>query len=54
MKDTTAAVTAKYLEQEGVEYVFGVPGAHVLPFYNALHRTTSIKPILSKHEAGGA
>jgi acetolactate synthase-1/2/3 large subunit len=54
MKDTTAAVMAKYLEQEGVEYVFGVPGAHVLPFYDGLHRTTSIKPVLTKHEAGGA
>jgi acetolactate synthase-1/2/3 large subunit len=54
VKDTTAAVMAKYLEQEGVEYVFGVPGAHILPFYDGLHRTTSIKPILTKHEAGGA
>lgn len=54
MKDTTAAVMAKYLEQEGVEYVFGVPGGHILPFYDGLHRTTSIKPILTKHEAGGA
>jgi acetolactate synthase-1/2/3 large subunit len=54
MKDTAAAVMAKYLEQEGVEYVFGVPGGHILPFYDGLHRTTSIKPILTKHEAGGA
>ena len=54
MKDTTAAVMAKYLEQENVNYLFGVPGAHVLPLYDAIYRTTSIKPILSKHEAGGA
>ncbi len=54
MKDTTAAITAKYLEQEGVEYVFGVPGAHVLPFYDGLYRATSIKPVLTKHEAGAA
>ncbi len=54
MKDTTAAIMAKYLEQENVKYLFGVPGAHVLPLYDAIYRTTSIKPILTKHEAGGA
>ena len=54
MKDTTAAIMAKYLEQENVKYLFGIPGAHVLPFYDAIYRTTSIKPILTKHEAGGA
>jgi acetolactate synthase-1/2/3 large subunit len=54
MKDTTAAVMAKYLEQENVKYLFGVPGAHVLPLYDAIYRTTTIKPILAKNEAGGA
>jgi len=54
MKDTAAAVMAKYLEQENVKYLFGVPGAHVLPLYDAIYRTTSIKPILTKHEVGGA
>ena len=54
MKDSTAAIMAKYLEQENVKYLFGVPGAHVLPLYDAIYRTTSIKPILTKHEAGGA
>jgi acetolactate synthase-1/2/3 large subunit len=54
MKDTTAVILSQYLEQEKVKYLFGVPGAHVLPIYDAIHRTTSIKPILTKHEAGGA
>jgi acetolactate synthase-1/2/3 large subunit len=54
MKDTSAAIMAKYLEKENVKYLFGVPGAHVLPLYDAIYRTTSIKPILTKHEAGGA
>ena len=54
MKDTAAAIMAKYLEQEDVKYLFGVPGAHILPIYDAIYRTTSIKPILTKHEAGGA
>ena len=54
MKDTTAAIMARYLEQENVKYLFGVPGAHILPIYDAISRVTSIKPILTKHEVGGA
>lgn len=54
MKDTTAAIMAKYLEQEKVNYLFGVPGGHVLPLYDAIYRTTSIKPVLTKNEVGGA
>jgi acetolactate synthase I/II/III large subunit len=54
MKDSTAAIMAKYLEQENVKYLFGVPGAHVLPLYDAIYRTTEIKPVLAKNEAGGA
>jgi len=54
MKDSAAAIMAQYLEQEKVNYLFGVPGAHVLPLYDAIYRTTSIKPILCKHEVGGA
>jgi len=28
-----------YLEQLGVEYVFGVPGAHIAALYEALERS---------------
>ncbi|MEN8230439.1 MAG: thiamine pyrophosphate-binding protein [Bacteroidota bacterium] len=54
MKDTAAAILAQYLEQENAKYLFGVPGAHILPIYDAMYRTTSIQPILTKHEVGGA
>lgn len=54
MKDTCAAISSQYLEQENVKYLFGVPGAHILPIYDAIYRTTSIQPILTKHEVGGA
>lgn len=54
MKGSSAEIIVKHLEQEGVEYVFGVPGGHLLPFYDALYKTGSIKPILAKHEAGAA
>src|ERR1700679_4010168 len=40
------------LEQEGVEYVFGVPGEENLAFLDSLSRSTKIKLILTRHEQG--
>jgi acetolactate synthase-1/2/3 large subunit len=37
------------LENEGVEYIFGIPGEENLAFLEAL-RTSSIKLILTRHE----
>ncbi len=54
MKLKFADVLLKYLEAEGVEYVFGVPGTTVVPFLAAFNRTQSVKPILTKHEEGAA
>ncbi len=43
------------LEKEGVEYVFGLPGGHSLDvIYDALYGSEAVKPILSRHEGGGA
>jgi len=47
----------KYLERLGVEYVFGIPGGSIEPFYNALARSerqNGIKAILARHESGAA
>ena len=46
MKAAEAAV--KVLESEGVEVAFGVPGAAILPVYEALHRSP-IKHVLVRH-----
>jgi acetolactate synthase-1/2/3 large subunit len=54
MKITTAALMLRYLESEGVEYIFGVPGTTMVPLYAALNKQTAIKPILAKHEEGAA
>ncbi len=54
MKGSAADILVKYLEQEGVEYLFGVPGGHLLPLYDAIHRSGHIKPVLTKHEGGAA
>lgn len=43
----------KVLEDEGVEYVWGVPGAAILPLYKALSRSTRIKHLSVRHEEGG-
>jgi acetolactate synthase-1/2/3 large subunit len=43
----------KYLERLGVDYVFGIPGAHILPVYNALY-DSPIKSVLTKHEQGAS
>ena len=55
VKETTAAkLLLEYLRQEGVEYIFGIPGAPLMPIYEALFETGWIKPILAKHEQGAA
>ena len=43
----------KALENEGVEYIFGVPGEENLDFLESL-RTSSIKLILTRHEQGAS
>ena len=53
MKGTGAEILVRYLENEGVKYVFGLPGGHLLTFYDALGRS-SITSILAKHEGGAA
>lgn len=40
------------LEEEGVEYVFGVPGEENLDFLDSLERSKSIRLILTRHEQG--
>lgn len=52
-----ADLLVAYLEQIGVEYVFGVPGGAIEPIYNALARSArrgGPKPIVTRHEAGAA
>ncbi len=40
------------MESEGVDTIFGIPGAAILPLYAAL-RTSSIKHLTVRHEEGG-
>jgi acetolactate synthase-1/2/3 large subunit len=52
-----ADLLVAYLEQLGVEFVFGIPGGAIEPLYNALARSErrgGIRHILARHEAGAA
>jgi acetolactate synthase-1/2/3 large subunit len=54
---TLSDVIVSYLEQFGVEYVFGVPGSPLGPLYDALARSErrgGPRAILTRHETGGA
>lgn len=42
----------KCLEDEGVEYIFGVPGEENLDMLDSLSRSSKIKLILTRHEQG--
>ena len=49
---TAAELLVKCLENEGVEYIFGVPGEENLDFLDSLSRSSRIKLILTRHEQG--
>ena len=51
MKYNGAEIVIKLLENEGVEYISGIPGGFNLPIYDALYRS-KIKHILARHEQG--
>lgn len=42
------------LVRHGVDVVFGIPGAHTISIYDALHRHPKIKHILVRHEQSAA
>lgn len=51
---TAVDLLMAYLKQEGVEYIFGVPGGALFPLYEALYKDKQIKPVIVKHEEGAA
>ena len=50
----TSDLFIKALENEGVEYIFGVPGEENLDFLESLRQSKSIKLVLTRHEQGAA
>lgn len=51
-KRTTGEIIARSLVANGVETVFGIPGAHMYDFNDALAREESIRFIHTRHEQG--
>jgi len=45
-----AEIVAQFLQDEGVEYLFGYPGGAVLHIYDALYQQDKVKHILVRHE----
>jgi acetolactate synthase-1/2/3 large subunit len=54
MKMNGAELLVKSLEANDVKYVFGVPGGHLLKFYDSLYDNKQITPVLTKHESGAS
>ena len=50
----TSDLFVKCLENEGIEYIFGVPGEENADFLMSLHESKKIKFILTRHEQGAA
>ena len=48
---TAAEAAVRVMESEGVDLAFGIPGASILPLYQALRRST-IRHIVARHEEG--
>ena len=53
MKITAAQAMVRCLEAEGISVVFGLPGAAICPFYDALSRS-QIRHILVRQEQNAA
>lgn len=51
---TVVETLLRYVENEGVRHVFGVPGGPLMPLYEAMYGASRIRPILAKHEEGAA
>lgn len=53
-KMTAMEAAVRVMKSEGVDLVFGVPGAAILPLYEALKNDGTIRHILVRHEEGGS
>ncbi len=53
MKVQVSELVVKYMERLGIDTIFGMPGAHILPVYDSLY-DSSIQSVLAKHEQGAA
>lgn len=53
MKVQVSELMVRFMERLGIDAIFGMPGAHILPVYDALYDST-IQAVLAKHEQGAS
>ncbi|WP_126446589.1 thiamine pyrophosphate-binding protein [Sulfuricystis multivorans] len=53
MQITVAALITRFMERLGLRAIYGMPGSHILPVYDAIY-DSPIKTVLVKHEQGAA
>ncbi len=53
MNIPVSELIVRYMQKLGIECIFGMPGAHILPVYDSLY-DTGIQTVLAKHEQGAA
>jgi len=53
MNIKVSELIVRYMEQLGVDHIFGMPGAHILPVYDSLY-DSGIQAVLAKHEQGAS
>src|SRR5574342_1394733 len=51
---TVAEDIVRFLAAQGIRVIFGMPGGHTLPLYDALARQRRIRHVLARHELGAA
>lgn len=49
---TGAQITIRLLERQGIRIITGYPGGAILPIYDALGQSTTIRHVLARHEQG--
>jgi acetolactate synthase I/II/III large subunit len=42
------------LKRHGVDHIFGIPGVHTLPLYDALYHEPAIRTVVTRHENGAS
>lgn len=53
MQIQVSELIVRYMEKLGIDTIFGMPGAHILPVYDSLY-DSPIQTVLAKHEQGAA
>ncbi|MCB1790175.1 MAG: thiamine pyrophosphate-binding protein [Gammaproteobacteria bacterium] len=53
MQISVSDLIVRYMERLGIDLIFGMPGAHVLPIYDSLYHSR-VRTVLVKHEQGAS